>query len=403
MKGSWWLYIVAILISACSELHVEDEVLPEVYDITPSTIQTDLPVVNINANPNEVFRLMTAYFSKIFVAGELEMLNYLSVNDSTAIPMEMEVRGRSSVGADFPLKSLGLILNQPIDATFYWNNTYFTTLPGHQVNTFRGFRLRSSGNDFGYTQLKDLAYSRLAAECGLNVELMYGAPVQVFINNQYYGLMNLRTESNALGIADLIQEDSAQITVLKVKDESENLKLDEGNLDNAMPLLEAIKTADQEGIIREVDEANFMDYIIYQEYIGNTDWANNIKAYKVTGLPFRFILFDLDFAGNAGGIKLIPKMEFLSADIAKIYRAFNSQPHFEKCLSERQRELYQRFSVAKFNAIVDQLAAEIDNEIPYLIAKYKRPESKLHWQMALEHLKLDFEGRDAAIRKQYNL
>lgn len=403
MKCNWWLYIGIVLVSACSQLHVEEEALPDVFDLTPASIKTDLPVINIEADQTEFNRMMTSYYSKVFVSGALETQGYLSIKDSTSISMEMEIRGRSSVGADFPLKSLGIILTEPIEASNYWGNSGVPTLKGHQISAFSGFRLRSSGNDFGHTQLKDLAYTRFAVACGLNVELMYGAPAQVFINNKYYGLMNLRTESNSRGIAELLQEDSSEITIIKVKDNSENFKVDEGEPLNAELLLNAIDADDYSGIVNQIDEANFIDYILVQDYFGNGDWANNIKAYKVKGAAFRFILFDLDLAGNVGGIKLVSKLEFLSADIAKVYRAFQAQPGFNNRLANRQKELYQRFSSHLFNAIVDDLTAEIANDIPYLIAQYGQPKSVLHWQMEVAHLKLDFEGRDAAIRNQYNL
>ena len=63
----------------------------------------------------------------------------------------------------------------------------------------------------------------------LDLELMYGMPVQVFVNDAYYGLMNARSESNILGISSLLKVNPEEMSMVKVKDESENLKFDEGN------------------------------------------------------------------------------------------------------------------------------------------------------------------------------
>ena len=44
----------------------------------------------------------------------------------------------------------------------------------------------------------------------------------------------------------------------------------------------------------EIDINNFIDYMIFQSYIGNTDWPhNNARLYAINNEKFRFVLFDL--------------------------------------------------------------------------------------------------------------
>tara|TARA_R110002050_G_scaffold20348_1_gene57632 strand:- start:21369 stop:21953 length:585 start_codon:yes stop_codon:yes gene_type:complete len=193
------------------------------------------------------------------------------------------------------------------------------------------------------------------------------------------------------------------MALLKVKNESENLKFDEGNRLAVGALLKAIELEDAKAIWENVDVDNFIDYIIYQDYIGNADWGNNVKAFNPGNGKFRFIIYDTDLAGNAIGIPLLPKLEFLSADLGKIYRGLQENEEFNAQLENRKEVLYEGFSVNSFNKIVDDLALTIENDIPFLIAKYGRPESTLHWKMEIDKMKLDFEGRDHYIRKKYDL
>lgn len=403
MKYSLAILILIFSTISCTKLEVEEDYLPSVNTLTPKSINTSLPVVNIEADVQDFEHMMAVYYNKVFVSGKLTTLKKPENSQIVSANMEMEIRGRSSVGSDFPLKSLGINFDETVNGSSNYGIDPEEILPNHHLDVFNTVRLRSSGNDFGNTMIKDLAYSRFAVKNGLRVEVMYGAPVQVFVNKEYYGLMNARSESSISGLATLLKLNPQQMTMLKVKDQSENLKYDEGKRSGAEGLLNAIKNKDSKGIKEHIDIENFIDYIIFQDYVGNADWANNIKAYNPGNGKFRFIVYDLDLAGNAQGIALEPKLEFLSADIGKIYRALMGLEGIQNQLEKRKIELYERFSVNDFNAIVDKMALEINDDMPYLIAKYGSPKSMLHWKMNIEQLKIDFEGRDRAIRKKYKL
>lgn len=403
MKYKTALLLISIIISSCSNLKVEEEDLPDVFDITSSTIVTMLPVINIDADPSEFENMMSSYYDKILVEGEFSTINNSGVNQLIDKKIEFEISGRSSIGDSFPLKSLRVIFDEAIEPVVHLGFIPDEILAGHHLDILTTIRLRNSGNDFGVSMIKDLAYSSFAVQNSLDFELMYGFPVQVFINEDYYGLMNALTENNILGIASLLHLDTSLISILKVKDASENLKYDEGNRLGCEALLTAIEHENAQAIWDNIDIDNFIDYIIYQDYIGNADWANNIKAFNPGNGKFRFILYDVDLAGNVAAIALLPKLEFLSADLGKIYRALQENEGFNDRLEKRKEVLYQGFSVSNFNKIVDDLASTIENDIPYLIAKYGRPESTLHWKIEIEKLKLDFKGRDHSIRKRYDL
>tara|TARA_R110002050_G_scaffold20348_1_gene57633 strand:- start:21941 stop:22576 length:636 start_codon:yes stop_codon:yes gene_type:complete len=198
MKFKIGLISLSILFASCSNLIVEQENLPDVYAITPSTIVTQLPVINLKADQTSFDKMMESYYSKIIVEGELTTHNVLGSIQVIDQKIQFEIRGRSSVGASFPLKSIGVVFDEPID-TKSLGFKPDDKLPGHYLDFLTTTRLRSSGNDFGITMIKDLAYSRFAVQNCLNLEVMYGVPVQVFVNNKYYGLMNARTESNIAG------------------------------------------------------------------------------------------------------------------------------------------------------------------------------------------------------------
>jgi len=397
------LFILIIVFSNCSKLDVTQEILPEIVSITPLSIETNLPVINIEVDEQEFLKMTANPNSKIEIEGKLDI--YERKNEKlTDKSITIEIKGRTSVGTNFPVKSMEIIPDEAIETRVFTDLSTQSLLQNHNLDSLKIFRLRNSGNDFGITMIKDLAYSQYARDLKLNLELMYGTSVQVFINGKYYGLVNLRTENNVLGISNLLNVPSSDICILKVKNlQTENLEFHHGDKSASIAILEAIDIEDFEAIRNLVDEDNFIDYIIYQDYIGNSDWHYNIALYKTGNKKFRFFLFDLDHAGNVSKFPLLPKLEFITADIAKIYRAFQAKNGFIEHLENRKEELYNRFSVDDFNNVVNQLANNIENDIPFLIAKHGVPESIFRWKYNIEQLKRDFEKRDYYLRKKYNL
>ena len=63
---------------------------------------------------------------------------------------------------------------------------------------------------------KDLSYTKLAINAGLNLDLTYGEQTVVFVNNDFLGVMNLRTEANAYGVSRLYGVSENEITLAKI-------------------------------------------------------------------------------------------------------------------------------------------------------------------------------------------
>ncbi len=394
-------FLACFFILSCTELEVNED-LPSLNGLTSSNINTGLPVININVSPDS-FDLMYRNYAK-----EISVTAQMNLYDKGVKQMEnkaayIDIRGRSSARAD--LKSLGVVLAEPFNSQSYEIFNGIDLLEGDDLSTLYALRLRNSGNDFGKTMLKDLAYTRLAVSADLNVELRYGTPVQVFVNETYYGLMNIRSEDGRLGLSGLLGVDSSRITLIKMDGDNGNLEYREGSSAQVQRFREAIKNEDMEVIKEMVDLENFMDYVIFEDYIGNTDWPqNNVSAYSIDEGPFRFILFDLDFAAFRTKNAILPEMEFREDDLSKVYQIlFEQDEEFSSKLEERQKELYQLFSPARFNTTLEEMASDIEEEIPYLIAKYQQPASILYWKIELETLKRDFERRDFYIRRKYNI
>jgi hypothetical protein len=316
---------------------------------------------------------------------------------------ELQIRGVGS--ATKPMKPFGMEFSEVINNQDSGIITPRFMAPGDDLSVIRSFRLRNSSQDYGVTMLKDLAYTEFAIRTGFDLELKYGRPVQVFVNAAYYGLHNLRTEVDQKALALLLNRDTAEITTIKMESHNHKLDFREGNSALAHEFISGVKHKDLSVIQRYLDIENFMDYIIYQDYIGNADWPhNNARAYHLAGGKFRFILFDLDMAARRTNNATLPEMEFNNDYISRIYQTLREKnPEFESTFRARQKYWYSRLSPALFKEIVDELATQIENEIPYLISRRGVPENTIEWRINLEQLKRDQEKMDQTLRKKYRL
>lgn len=99
----------------------------------------------------------------------------------------------------------------------------------------------------------------------------------------------------------------------------------------------------------------------------------------------------------------MPELEYLNFDLAKIYQNFLQIEGFQEQLNARQKLLYSKFKIEDFNEILNELALNIEDELPYQIAKHGQPISLYSWKIALGQVKRNFERRDNSIRKKYGL
>lgn len=399
-------YLIGILsilaIAACSELDVENKNLPDVSSITPSSINTKFSVVNIDANEQELQNLFKYYSGKIILAAKLTFYNQNRDIRLDELPVQIQIKGNAS--AVYELKSIGVLFDQPLnnDSAQIFQPANLTN--NHLVHTFHSLRFRNSGQDFGRTMVKDIAYTELAIQAGLDFELMYYQPVHVFINNEYYGLMNMRTENEAFGIAGLIDVPVSGITTMDSQMKDGEFEWESGPVEPSYELLQAIEDKSWADIERLVDMSCYIDYLIYEDYIGNRDWPNNnLRLYSSAGSPFRFMFYDSDYAADRPKDPELPKMEYDESGMASIYQSMKGVKNYRERFISRQKELYKIMTPEKFNTIVDRLASDIENDIPYLISKYQKPESRMHWREYIEILKREFERQDKYIRKKHKL
>ncbi len=166
------------------------------------------------------------------------------------------------------------------------------------IDKFESVILRNSGNDNMGLHFHDCFMTGLARE--MDVDIQAYQPAAVYLNGEYWGLLNIREK-----VSEHYIEGNHQVEA-----DSVNLLEYDGNIINGENTGYAIlkdfmnqkTTLQNDGDFKivqdQVDIDNFIQYQILNIYLNNRDWpGNNIKFWNTNapGSKWRWIAYDTDF------------------------------------------------------------------------------------------------------------
>lgn len=397
-----WVSLLIVLFSACTKVEFEGEEV-NLENLTIHTIETNLDIIDIQVGMGGFSQFYAAGNTGKFLPVELDVYNKDKKRLVDDLKTSVRIRG---VGSSlFDLKSFEVVFDQVYNQSNYSFVENNGMQANHHLDQLENFRLRNSGQDFFHSFIKDRAYCKLAMILQLDFETMYGSKVyHTFVNGQYHGMLNARSESNLEGISQLMQVDKNDVVIYKVDNLNQNIEYQEGNFGLTVDLEDAIDNASPEELTKLIDISSLIDYLIFEDYVGNFDWAdNNIRMYSKHGEPFRFILYDLDMAAFKPKETYLPRLEYQNYDIAKIYQKCRLVNGFDERLKARQQEIFAKVNPSLFNSIVDEYSSQIAQEIKFNIAKFSAPENYFYWMQSIDLLKHSFDERDRFVRRFYKI
>lgn len=171
--------------------------------------------------------------------------------------------------------------------------------------------LRNSGNDYGRSYLRD-GFMQTLLIGQMDIDHQAYQPSMVFINGQFYGMLNIRERTNKDFIWSNygLSEDEFYLNEGKHANEPDSKYSELLILSNYINKLEEKNEIDSlnsqwvyDQIDRRIDINEFLNYFLAEIYYNNTDWpGGNIKCWKQKGNAsqktdgkWRWILYDTDF------------------------------------------------------------------------------------------------------------
>ena len=178
----------------------------------------------------------------------------------------------------------------------------YRIFPDKEIEHFESFILRNGGNDWDGTLFRD-GFMQTLCRDEMDLELMAFRPAHIYLNGEYWGILNIREKINEHFLQANRGIDPDRVDLLDRSGQGEDEIMTGTNSDYLM-LLDFLNSHDISRpeyyavVDSMMDISNFIDYEIAEIYLGNTDWpGNNIKYYKpqTPGGKWRWLLFDTDF------------------------------------------------------------------------------------------------------------
>lgn len=263
----------------------------------------------------------------------------------------------------------------------------FNNLP---FNEYKRFKLRTSGNDFPLTKIRDAAIQEMLRD-QVDIDLMGYEPVVVYLNGEYWGLYGMREHftKHYIEAHHGVNQDSIDL----IKNPYTWFEVKEGSKEDWDVLTSFIQNnslaslSNYDYVTNQIDIYEFMNYHIAQMYVANYDWpANNSAVWRAqNGGKWRWMLFDLDISSGFG--QWSPATASFNA-IAHSTTAFGpnwpnspeSTLFFRKIIQNQffQNEYNQRmctfgqtiFAPDRAGQFIDSLAQKISSEIQPTIDKF---------------------------------
>jgi len=342
-------------------------------------------------------------------------VEFFETDGSRAFSLDAGIKIYGAWSRAFDQKSVAIYLRNEYDS----GETGHRIFPSRSIRQFETFLLRNSGNDWQYTMFRDGLMQTLVENTAIDV-LAY-RPAAVFLNGEYWGLMNLREKPDRHYLASHHGVDPDNLDLLSYEGGSEAVAL-EGSADAYRAFIAALGKMDMPKkdsyayVHDRIDLDNFMDYMIAQIYFDNTDWpGNNIKYWKARtpGSKWRWILFDTDFGfalydGNAASHNTLafaldpsgpswPNPPYSTFLLRKLLE----NPVFRGRFIVRAADhMNATFEKGRVLAVIDSLALAIAYEIPMHHDRW--PRSAGNWEAAVDVLR-NFAARRVPLMRLHFL
>ncbi|MDZ7605783.1 MAG: CotH kinase family protein [Cyclobacteriaceae bacterium] len=253
------------------------------------------------------------------------------------------------------------------------------------IDEFESLVLRSSGNDFNNTMMRDALCNTIVRD--LELDQMAYRPAAAYLNGEYWGILNIREKINESFLASHHGVDRENLDILEG-----NGSAIAGTGDHYASMMNFVagnNLAVKENyffVKKQMDIDNYIKYQVAQIFIDNRDWpGNNIKFWRerTDAGKWRWILFDLDFGfntwdtdnqnfntlafalePNGPGWPNPPWSTFL---FRKLMENQSFKNDFINCFADNLNTIFQPQVVLQ---TIDKLKAAIDAEMPRHMARW---------------------------------
>jgi CotH kinase protein/GEVED domain/Chitobiase/beta-hexosaminidase C-terminal domain/HYR domain len=268
-----------------------------------------LPILAISAPPAVFFDPATGLFPNALVdITAITNVEFYDANGTQAFNQFAETEVQGTASASYPQKSLAFKAKASLGGATPGATFAYPLYPNRPFQAYKSFVGRNSGQDFNYSQFRDVMTQGLVGDVddvsGIirkpNVDSEAGRPVAAYLNGKYYGLLNMQERADNRYIDTHYGIPKASLDLLENQEsakEGDRVFYDAMNaFANSADLTNDANLATL-GTYYDLD--NLIDSYAFMVYVDGSDWPDNNNVTwrnRVVNGPFRSLLKDLDFS-----------------------------------------------------------------------------------------------------------
>ena len=287
-----------------------------------------------------------------------------------------------------PQKSIRLYARKEYGDQYFRHQVF----PQRTDSLFKRMVLRTPMAAWGEVAITDILAREIVRPLGL--EAQEYQPAIVFLNGEYWGIHTLRERMDERYFQRRFRLDPGEVDVVL-----NNTHANMGDNTDWLALKAFVETHDltedsvYAEIKRRIDIQNFIDYMIAEIYLANSDWpANNHRFWKAKKdkEKWRWLFYDLDAAfGNPLYNSLVPAIEDKyewSAKSTFMLRNLLRNPSFNARFLGRFEYLLETvFHPDSTLPILNRLESLYALEMQHQSARWGVPSSTAVWKSAVNH------------------
>ncbi|MEG2152214.1 MAG: lamin tail domain-containing protein [Clostridia bacterium] len=245
------------------------------------------------------------------------------------------------------------------------NRLAYPFFDNREYTEYKALVLRAGGQDQNRSKIRDELAAGLLDGADVNMLVQAYRPCVLYLNGEYWGVYFMKEKRNRFFVAQ--HEGTLNAEDMNIGYASSRVTY--GTNDEWMALTQYINTndlsvqANYDYVASQVDLNSFMDYMICEIYVGNTDHAN-IQYYKLPGDKWKWIYYD--FCWGFGSLEH-NTLAYRRGDMPAASGMFNAllknsawRDAFVKRFAQLLKSVY---SPERVNAKIDELYGYVEPEI----------------------------------------
>ena len=238
----------------------------------------------------------------------------------------------------------------------------------------------------------------------MDLDMQDYRPVVLYINGSYQGIYNLRDKLNSDYAVNVRGADKDTLNVIKYSTATKGTSNGFRELVNYINANDPANQSVYEYLKTQIDMQELCNYWVAQSYYGNTD-LGNVKYWKDANGKWRFMLYDIDWslfninrAYNYPVMNVqVPAATYVYNLVVMTRRLYRNGEFRDLYLKTWSKALKETFKPDRTNKIVDELAAEIEDEVPYHSQRWNGTNSTMgsvdRWKRNVETFKNKLSSR----------